>query len=285
MEESNSTNMSPEQENQIEEIALAEFLESYPPGSSVYIEKLTHKVMNTMYLQNPEIQLHCINEACNGLRFFANQGSLQLEKYKVNLCFLTYTCKNCGTKSKTYAVLVDPKRDGSAGNITKIGEIPPFGPPIPPRVISLIGPHRELFLKGRQSENQGLGIGAFAYYRRVVENEKNRILDEIIRVSEKLNTPADVIRTLNLAKDESQFSKAIESLKTSIPESLLINGHNPLTLLYKALSKGLHEKSDEECLELATSIRVVLSELAERIGHVLKDEAELKSAINKLMNP
>jgi len=46
-------------------------------------------------------------------------------------------------------------------------------------VITLIGPDREIFLRGRRAENQGLGIGAFAYYRRVVENQKGRIITQI----------------------------------------------------------------------------------------------------------
>jgi hypothetical protein len=78
--------------------------------------------------------------------------------------------------------------------------------------------------------------------------------------------------------------KAIESVKDSIPESLLVNGHNPLTLLHSALSEGLHAQTDEQCLELAQAVRVVLAELAERIGQALKDEAELNAAISRLMN-
>ena len=59
---------------------------------------------------------------------------------------------------------------------------PPFGPPTPARVITLIGPDKEYYLKGRRAENQGMGIGAFSYYRRVVENQKNRIIDEVITI-------------------------------------------------------------------------------------------------------
>jgi len=36
-------------------------------------------------------------------------------------------------------------------------------------------------------------------------------------------------------------------------------------------------RHDEECLEIATSIRVVMAELAERMGQALKDEAELST--------
>jgi hypothetical protein len=65
---------------------------------------------------------------------------------------------------------------------------------------------------------------------------------------------------------------------------LLIDGQNPLALLHKALSQGLHAKTDEECPSLAQDIRVVLTELAERAGIALKDEAELKEAVRRLAN-
>jgi hypothetical protein len=56
-----------------------------------------------------------------------------------------------------------------------------------------------------------------------------------------------------------------------------------LTLLHSAVSEGLHEHTDEECLDLATTIRIVLTDLAERIGLALKDQTELNAAVTKLM--
>jgi uncharacterized small protein (DUF1192 family) len=167
----------------------------------------------------------------------------------------------------------------------KLGEFPSFGPPIPSRVITLIGPDREIFIRGRRAENQGLGIGAFAYYRRVVENQKSRLITEIAKVAKRIGATSEELQRFEAAVNETQFSKAIEYIKSTIPQVLLINGHNPLTLLHSALSEGLHAGTDEDCLELATSIRVVLTELAERISLALKDEAELKQAISKLMQP
>ena len=122
----------------------------------------------------------------------------------------------------------------------------------PVKVVRVLGAEKDYYFKGRQSENQGLGIAAFAYYRRVVENQKNKIFDEIIRTVKKIN-PEDAvfIAELEAAKKENQFSKAVESIKHAIPQILLIDGHNPLTLLHSALSEGLHAKNDEECLEIA----------------------------------
>jgi hypothetical protein len=162
--------------------------------------------------------------------------------------------------------------------------VPSYGPPIPARLIRLFGKDRELFLKGRRCENQGLGIGAFVYYRRVVESHRDTIFNEIIRVAEKIRAPSVMIETLSAARKEVQFSKALVAVKDAIPESLLVNGHNPLTLLHSALSGGVHEHSDERCLELAHDVRVVLVELAERLGEALKNEAELDRAVGRLLH-
>jgi hypothetical protein len=93
-----------------------------------------------------------------------------------------------------------------------------------------------------------------------------------------------MIVALRAAKDEQQFKKAVEDVKHAIPESLLVDGHNPLTLLHSALSDGLHARTDGECLELAQTIRLVLADLAERISQALKDDRELKEGISRLLN-
>jgi hypothetical protein len=156
-------------------------------------------------------------------------------------------------------------------------------PPTPTRLLRLFGEDREVFRKGRRSENQGLGIGAFAYYRRIVERRKDQILDEIIKVANRV--APEMVQAFEAAKRENQFLKAIESVKGVLPQALLVSGHNPLTLLHSALSAGLHEQTDERCLDLAHDVRVVLADLAERIGQALKDDAELAAAISRLTKP
>ena len=175
--------------------------------------------------------------------------------------------------------------DFASGKCYKYGELPEYGPPTASRLIKLIGPDRDMFLKGRRCENQGLGIGAFSYYRRVVENQKNRILSEIITVAKTLGAPTETVQELEAAKVETRFSQALANMKDSIPQALLINGHNPLRLLHFALSNGLHGRDDAYCLEQASSIRVVLAELSERLAQALKDEAEVKRALSHLLKP
>jgi hypothetical protein len=268
--------------------SLAEVLESMPPNSQSQISDPLTPVSggsNSCRIVIPDLQLHCNSDRCNGTRTFrVNEEKLYLSD-GWNYEFLKFNCLNCESNRKTFAlVLIVPRDKKQNVRVFKLGETPAFGPPIPSRVITLIGPDRELFLLGRQAENLGLGIGAFAYYRRVVEHQKSRILSEIGRVAKRLGAPPDKLKLFDLAEKENQFTKAIDIVKPAIPDGLLINGQNPLTLLYAPLSEGIHELTDEQCLELATSIRVVLTELAERTSRALQDKKELDDAVSRLLN-
>ncbi len=196
--------------------------------------------------------------------------------------FVGFLCRNCRRSRKIYAFSYRYDEEGKAILAVKLGEHPPLSRQIPSRLRTLVGTDQEKFNKALRSEAYGLGIGAFAYYRQVVENQKDRLIDEIIKVANLENPSPELIKELEEAKRENQFSTAVEKIKHGIPEILLIHGHNPLTLLHTALSEGLHAGTDEECLEIARHIRVILSEFSERLAAALKDNQELKNAISSL---
>ncbi|HUO14678.1 MAG TPA: hypothetical protein VMX38_06805 [Verrucomicrobiae bacterium] len=275
----------PQQSPQLQAKSLAQFLEGSPPYALEAIADLARQAGANYVLASPELQIHCTSKRCNGIRVFHTSNDfayLVFDKWTFH--YVTYTCRNCQDSQKIYSLAVQMAKNGRSGLAQKFGEIPTFGPPTPARVITLIGPDSEMFLRGRRAENHGLGIGAYAYYRRVVENQKGRIIAEMGRVAARLGAEESVIDSFSRAAKESQFSTAIDLVKAGIPKSLLIEAHNPLTLLHTALSEGLHDRSDEECLMLATSIRLILTELAERISQALKDDTELKQSVSKLLN-
>lgn len=275
------------EETEITSYTVREFFESVPPNQHAAVVDMRaeqHSYPGSEYMHLPEIILYCDHESCSGDRLFKNTNTVTLHESQNTNAYVYYKCKNCGVTSKVYSISAEFTLNSPSGVMFKFGEYPQFGPPTPAKVVRILGDEKEYYFKGRRSENQGLGIAAFAYYRRVVENQKDKIFDEIIRTVKKIN-PGDtaLITELEAAKKENQFSKAVESIKHAIPQVLLIDGHNPLTLLHSALSEGLHAKADEECLELATSIRVVLTELVERMSTALKDTAELKSAVSRII--
>ncbi len=214
-------------------LVFAHFLESCGPDSTRHVSDLlaTSRTSGNTILLTPEIELHCDNEICNGVRRFQCHDTNYISG-NLDFEFVKYLCKNCGQTQKTFALVVVPDANRSSGRVQKLGEIPPFGPPTPPRVMKLVGEDRELFLKGRRAELRGLGIGAFAYYRRVVEEQKGRIIEEIGKVAAKIKPSKETAELFAKAKIETQFSTAIDMIKSAIPETLLIDGHNPLTLLH-----------------------------------------------------
>lgn len=211
--------MTNEDQNQIREeptpIAFSDFLESIPPSSALTAVAGLFKNSPGVATQlaTPDVQLHCPSDTCNGTRFFVLTATNAHSSVTKEIYYTLHQCANCRKSQKTFSILaVQHEKGTDSGKCCKLGELPLYGPPTPSQLIKLVGPDRELFLKGRRAENHGLGIGAFVYYRRVVEN--NRILDEIIKVSTKLGSAPEAIQELEAAKLETQFSKASRALRT-----------------------------------------------------------------------
>lgn len=272
-------------------ITIKSFFESVSPYKEVEVEdlKLIYYIMGgrTISANFPEIEVEC--PVCKGKRFFekTNKESSYSSTDGYSLETILYTCKNCSHSQKIFTIKykqLEPEKGAEVipGSIIKLGEYPPFGDSIPAKVITLVGKERNFFLRGRRCENQSLGIGAYAYYRRIVENQKDKLIDEIIKVCKKLGKQESLIEDLEKAKNETQFSKAVDSIKEELPTSLYIEGQNPLKLLHKAVSKGIHNMTDGECLQYAESIRIILFELTERINAYLKESAEIHNAIDIL---
>ncbi len=275
----------------MDEVNWDRFLVETPPGKRCVISGgFASQDVTGGEVRVGALLLHCAG--CNDKKFFDPitpnfrfhykvGGSTSSSPMQPNVvdCLLKYKCRDCACK-KLIAVLLEGHDNNF--NALKFGEHPPFGEMLPGRLISLIGPDRDLFLKGQRCERQGLGIGAYAYYRRVVENQWDRLIARIETAAERLRAPERVTQAIAKAKGKWRFGDAVDSLKDAIPDQLRIDGHNPLILLYRPLSLGLHELSEEECLEQAHSIRLVLAKLAENMAAALADDAELKAAVSKL---
>lgn len=284
-----------EPESQPPPIPFKEFLELTTPGQLVTtigaygftpIYKAAGRPFSREWgLAPPELDLSCWSERCGGPRVFWGVEAANSERDNWRLAFLRYTCRNCSQTHKEYGLRLEvrPVHDERPVQTVKLGEWPPLDLRVPPRIFKLVGEDRDLFLKGRRAESEAMGIAAFTYYRRVLERQKARLVDQILQVARRTQASPEVLSRLERARDSWEFTRSVEEIKDAIPDGLKVQGHNPLVLLHGALSHGIHEGSDDDCLRLATSIRVVLSELAERLGIALQDQAELNKAVNELL--
>lgn len=281
-------------------IEWRDFLTDIPPGTRTQVRLAASvlSLMETLKIHQPDLVIYC-DDGCRALvhakcvdvktgQFFAKDCNVEYHVFLPIEAILRYQCESCNSQTKSYAVrfygIPDPFDGVGAADVLKIAEWPQFSPPTPSKVISLVGPDRELFLKGRRAEVEGLGIGAFSYYRRIIERQKGRLLDEIIRVAKHVGADPERTKILEIAKRETQFSKAVDMVKDAIPQQVFIKGHNPFTLLHGALSEGLHDASDEACLTAANDIRLLLLEFSERLQDVMKEKRELDAALNRILN-
>lgn len=264
-----------------------EFLESAP----AYVERdfvnlvydLTPTSNSTVWgFPSPRIQLYC--EVDDGVRWF--NCSIDHFKYGGKSHFVEYTCRDCGRYTKTFALLLvlNTVAKPILLKAIKLGEYPPFGSHLAKRLQDMLSkPDLELYRKGLRTEREGQGIGAAAYFRRVVDNQWKMLVKKLREAAAKLGTPAEKLEIFEEALKQPQFSTAVEMLKDAIPPKLLIlDGRNPLTLLYKPLSVQIHELSDEQCLQQAADIRLVLNETFDNISRVLKDDETLRAAVSRL---
>lgn len=273
---------------------LTDYLESAPPRERNLIDedqpsypRDVHKVT----LNNKTIRVYC--PTCKQVSIFEPKNfGLQVARFMLSTHDMTsrpnaahvqleYACRDC-SQSKVFALLILPKQE-STYEVLKFGEEPPFSPSTPRGLVGLLDSHADLYFKGRRCEMNGLGVGAFAYYRRAVEDSTQLLLSTAEAIAVKEGN-SEAARILSKAKSQWRFSEAIDAIKDAIPTSLFIHGKNPFIILHKVLSIGLHDRSDEECLELATSVRKVLVEFAGRIADVSRDHSELKIAISQLEN-
>jgi len=100
----------------------------------------------------------------------------------------------------------------------------------------------------------------------------------------KLDGKEEDAKLLVKAKGNFQFSQAMEQIEEHIPKSLFIADKNPMKVLHKALSVGVHALEDDVCLKQATAVRIVLFDLSIRLREILKENSALKSAVLELDN-
>jgi hypothetical protein len=268
---------------------FSKFLSDEPLYSSIELNysDIVYEGNKSLYM--PRVNIYCDDESCKGIRIHEIDETDINSIYKTpkSICYnretLQYRCKHCEQSKKIYNILVLTFPGKDIVKIIKVGEYPEIGPNIPATASKLLsGKNRELIMKGLRSESQGLGIGAFSYYRRTLDIIKNDLIDQMIKVSETINATEDFILSLKDAKKEEGFANSVDKIKKVIPDGLLINGENPLRLLNTALSKGIHAKDDKECLEAAQGIKIILFNLLARITDLVKEDKELKKHITSL---
>lgn len=248
-------------------------------------------VFNIHYSNMPDLpvlRMHCNSDECSvdqnfdGIRLVTKQDSMNIFKDIRSCQIATYKCRNCEEHVFMIFRLGYSKNEKGESQLVaiKIAQDPiPNNRIVQPVTEFLYGTSDwSLYLKAAKLEEQGYGIAAMAYLRRVVNNTWDRLIDEMLLFAED----PKVIASLKQSKGAWQFEKAVDPVKLYIPSSFMIEGENPLVLMYNAFSGGLHSYSEERCLEVAKNARTVFERTLTNLEHLKKEKKEIKAAVSYL---
>lgn len=269
------------------EIPDANFLEEYP-----LYRKFDYNIPYIIKFPKVSINMKCFR--CDDKRTFmplhiiytSRAITVNIDRYNIansspkegSHFILRYICASCGTFERIFVLRVGK----SLKQIFKTGQYPSWDIAVSKDLEKIMGEFSEYYKKGLICESQSYGIGANAYFRRIVEG----IIDELL----------GQIPDLMSGEERTQYEKALEeSRKTKItqekialvkdllPPILIPERYNPLKTLHEVLSEGVHELTDEECLENAQIIRDTLTFLVNSILKRKKEQQEFSEGMKKLL--
>lgn len=236
---------------------------------------------NDFYYPLKQIQVYCPN--CKKIQLFNRwntvfqEGFSQVYHYN-SFLLLYYNCvEDSCNYLKTYFVRVE--HFNNQYYFTKCGEYPSLSPRIDEAILDAFPDEAELLKKAVCCLKDGFGVGAFAYLRQALEDRIDVFIAEIRKNAEEQGD-TKVLQELDKLQNNSPASDKIKIARDALPVFLQVNGCNPLGLLYKNLSEGIHGLSDSECLGKANAIygamTFILKTLAENSASRKEYEASLK---------
>lgn len=256
-----------------------EFLEKYPLYKKFEVENLQY-IVNRL----PKVSIKMLCPNC-----VSDQTFLMNNDYTENLSHanfptdglvlrIRYICAHCQNFERYFFIKIGDDRS----YIMKIGQYPPWDISVEKNISNMLGEYVHYYKKALICESQSYGIGAFAYYRRIVEEIIGQLLEDIAQlISDKEH--AEYMKALEEVRKTNVAEDKIKIVRDLLPPILRPDGMNPLSTLYSVLSEGLHAKSDDDCNDNAMTIREVLIFMANQLSASKAASKNFTEGMKKLL--
>ncbi|MHB1163123.1 MAG: hypothetical protein ACYCZZ_01145 [Minisyncoccota bacterium] len=278
-------------------MANKEFLETYPLYKKFFNLTEISRWTDVQGLSKPAIHMYC--SACDSDQTF-NMANEYHEVFRGNVSILEtvlrlqYVCSACESGMRVFLIhfsetkkivtnsATGKKEESDVLYVEKVGQTPAWDITMDKELESLLGEHADGYRKGLVCESQSYGVGAYAYYRRVTENVIDQLLASIADILPAANAAEYAIK-LGKVKTERITEKKINLVEDLLPESLKADGMNPLKELHKILSEGIHNMTDEECMDKAEAIRSILVYLVNQVAKTKNDKKSFTEGMSKIL--
>lgn len=196
----------------------------------------------------------------------------------------TYRCRNCHSSEQNYwfkwSVKWTDDFDKTA-SFMKTGQFPPLSIEPPKELAKALGDSdNNLYRKALINGSHSFGLGALVYFRRVIENKVNMLLDMIGDAANLAEFAPEQVSQIEAIKQSHRLDEKIKFASGLLPPNLKPGGHNPLDRLYAVASAGIHGKSDEECLDDFNTARFEFEYLFKNLSVSTEDAREFLKRVS-----
>jgi hypothetical protein len=165
--------------------------------------------------------------------------------------------------------------------IEKIG-----GPKVKPSIPKMFEKYldreaRNWLYKAKVCMKDGLGIGGFAYFRRIIEKELLSIVNDIATLPD---ADPELKSLIEKHQKSNKPHLIYDELFPYLPKSLQMLDDNPIKLLYSQTSEGLHTLTEADCLARAKQIELVLEFVIQKINEERSMVQNVREALKQLRN-
>lgn len=282
---------------------LADFLKDSPLYSKIQLFDTLdkgYKFKVSDYFNKKAYKFYCPNERDYHTFKIINEFGLRHEIHednvpdyykdkadKINFSFHFQShCQSCGFKMDLLLNIftcdtIDLANKFPILYLRKIGQLPAVERNPEKEVLEYLNEEdKENYKKALANLSLSYGIGAFAYFRRIIENEIKNIVKDLSLLD---FDGADIIKQAwSKYEEDHQMSKLIDSINPHIPKSLKEIDDNPIRLLHGQLSGGIHEYAEEICLEKAKLIDTLLRYVIKKVNSEMYELREVRKAMKGL---
>ena len=253
--------------------------------------KLTEPIETIHDLYYPSVQLYC--KRCNSKETFIFQrkttpfkgvSAASVGPNVINIpspperevLDAEYKCAGCGKFTHHFLIELDENHN----HILKAGQTAELNIKLDKNIKKLLGSKIEFYKKGLICESQGYGIGAFVYYRRVVEELIDEIIGMIKNILQTEDEKTNYLKAVNKIQESHNAQDKIDLIKKQLPNSL--SEKNYFKIIYSSVSVGIHSLNDEECLDFSVDLKKAILSLINHLK-LYKIDEELNESTKKLL--
>jgi hypothetical protein len=206
----------------------------------------------------------------------------------------SYRCVSCGKSVIEFWLKFEPTKaahvpapSGSVPGCTefkivKVGQYPKWSLRMSPRLKKALGnEHARFFQNALACISEGLGIGASAYFRRIIE-DKTEILIAQVEKAAKVEGDERALANVATARAAATAEQRLKVAAECLPPMLRPAGTNPLKVLYSVLSGHLHTESEQVAIEECKRIIKAFSFLFENLEDQLKVVADFGQQLQSI---